>query len=127
MLQIGHSGRVDRLHQYVVRPPRLWQKVALVLLAVSASSGLAIKRGWAVGAAAALVYGALAITSILSWERLKAWSSEHPVLDSALFGPLLFLALAYITSLPTATCILIALVAAAAFAGLTILLRARKA
>lgn len=95
----------------------MWQKVALVLLAVSASSGLAIKRGWAVGAAAALVYGALAITSILSWERLKAWSSEHPVLDSALFGPLLFLALAYITSLPTATCILIALVAAAGVRG----------
>ena len=94
------------------------------VMAVGLTVALTAKRGWAVGAVAALVYGGLAIAT-LRWDRLLGWSARHPLLDSAFFCPLVFLALAYITRLPTATCLAIALAAGAAFVGLRAVLRAR--
>lgn len=98
----------------------VWVIVSVILVIA-----LTAKRGWAVGAVAALVCGGMFFAA-LRWDRLLRWSAKHPVLDSALFGPLLFLALAYITNLPTATCFAIALAGGAAFMGLTAVLRSRR-
>jgi hypothetical protein len=66
------------------------------------------------GVVAVAVYGLLSLSCLLAWERRVAWSKRHPLLDSLLVAPLLsmalvFLALAYTTTVPTVFCLLIAL------------------
>ncbi len=94
-------------------------------MAIGLPMALAAKRGWLVGVVAAVVFGALAVGAF-RWDRLKSWSAEHPVLDSALFGPLLFLALAYITNLSTLGCVAIAAAGGGAALALGGYLRARR-
>jgi hypothetical protein len=60
-------------------------------------------------AVAVAVYGLISLSCLLAWERVAVWSKRHPLLDSSLVVPLLFLALAYITRIPTVFCLLIAL------------------
>ena len=90
------------------RPPAWFRLIGfLVLMAVAA--GLFAKRGVAVGTAAVIVYGLLTVPVLLRWDQVTAWSKRHPLLDSLVIIPTLFLALAYITRLSIVICVLIAL------------------
>lgn len=115
------------MRERMTRRPRLWQKLGLVLLAVGIPFGLASKRGWYVGAVAAIVYGTLAYLSVRHWSEMLRWSAQHPFLDSTFVIPFLFLALAYISTLPIAVCILISIVAGGAVIGLGGVVRSRRA
>lgn len=55
------------------------------------------KRGWVVAAVGAFGWGALAVVSFIDRNRLIPWSTEHWFLDGAMFGPLVFVGLAFIT------------------------------
>jgi hypothetical protein len=76
---------------------------------------------------AAVVYGSIALATLLAWERTTAWSKRHPLLDSLIIVPVLFLAIAYVTSLSTGLCVLIALLAGLLLVGLSAVLRGRRA
>ena len=76
---------------------------------------------------AAVVYGSIALATLLAWERTTAWSKRHPLLDSLIIVPLLFLAIAYVTSLSIGLCVLIALLAGLLLVGLSAVLRGRRA
>jgi hypothetical protein len=94
----------------VSTPPRPWQKVVSVLLALMVPVAIGAKRGWVIGVAAAVVYGAMLLGGSLAWQkRVTSWSARHPVLDSAFIAPLMFFALAYITNLSLALCLAVAL------------------
>jgi hypothetical protein len=92
------------------RPP-VWVRLGSCLALTAAAAGLFGKRGVAVGTVAVVVYGSLTLSCLLAWERVRDWSKRHPLLDSLIFVPLLFLTLAYVTRLSTAICVLIALAA----------------
>jgi predicted permease len=72
---------------------------------------------------AAVVCGLFVLFGLLGWERLRAWSERHPLLDSLVIVPLLFLGVAYFTRLPVVFCVLIALVAGVPLAVLSLALR----
>jgi hypothetical protein len=57
---------------------------------------LALRRGWLIGTVAAVVYGGVGLAVALSPGGVASWSRNHPRLDGAIFGPLLFLALAFV-------------------------------
>jgi hypothetical protein len=114
------------LRQYLIGPLAPWQKVALAVLALGLPVAIAAKRGWLIGVVAAAVYGGMAFACILRWDRVQAWSLRHPLVDSAFIVPVLFLALAYITSLSTALCIVISILAGACLVGLGPVTRARR-
>lgn len=105
----------------------MWQKLVLVLMAVVVPLGLAARRGWYVGAVAAIVWGALAYMSIRHHSETLRWGRQHPFLDSLFIFPALFLALAYLSTWPMAVCILITVVTGGALVGLGGVLRARRA
>ncbi len=68
-------------------------------------------RGPWFGALAVLVYGGVFGWVILAPRGYDSWLRKHRELDAAFFGPLLFLALGYVTSLPLLWCAAITLVA----------------
>ena len=103
-----HTAAMERLGRHLERPPSLLQKVLLPMMAVLSPILLYSKRGWMVAAVGALVWGALAASSFIDPGRLRGWSSKHWVLDGAMFGPLLFVGLAFITNMPTLVCVAIA-------------------
>jgi hypothetical protein len=92
------------------RPP-VWFRLIGCLGVTAAAAGLFAKRGAVVGVIAVVVYGLLSFSCLLAWERVRDWSRRHPLLDSLIIVPLLFLALAYVTRLSTVICGLIALIA----------------
>ncbi|MDQ2956230.1 MAG: hypothetical protein M3Y42_04620 [Actinomycetota bacterium] len=77
---------------------------ALFALFALVAFGVAGKRGWVVGAIAAVVYGGLGLAMALAPGGVVAWSRRHPRMDGSVFGPLLFLALAYLTSIAIWIC-----------------------
>lgn len=62
------------------------------------------RRGWVVGAVAAIVYGGIGLVGALAPGGLVRWSTAYPAVDNAFLGPLLFLALAYLTHVPVWWC-----------------------
>lgn len=97
----------------------------MAIVPITTTVALYDRRGLAVAAAAALVYGALAAAFILAWDRLVSWGRDHPELDASCFGLFVFFGLAFIPSLPIAVCLALALAAAAFAIGLSRALRAR--
>lgn len=89
--------------------PPLWVRLGEAGVLILLSVDLAFKRGPVVGAMAAVVYGAMALSVIFAWDHMVAWPRRHPHLDNLLFFPLAFLALALITNLVAYLCALIAL------------------
>jgi len=98
----------------------------MVLVTVDAAVLLSVRRSWAVGAAAALIYGALAFGTFVPRDRLRAWTARHPAVDSAMFGPLLFGLLASATRLSTGMCVVVGAVGGVAFVGITRAVRMRR-
>jgi hypothetical protein len=92
------------------RPP-VWFRLIGCLGLTAAAAGLFAKRGVVVGVVAVVVYGLLSLSYLLAWERVRDWSKRHPLLDSLVIVPLLFLALTYGTRLSTVICVLIAAIA----------------
>jgi hypothetical protein len=105
--------------------PPTWVRLGSCLALTAAAAGLFAKRGVAVGTVAVVIYGSLTLSCLLAWERVRDWSKRHPLLDSLIFVPLLFLALAYVTKLSTALCVLIALIAGPPVAVLAFVRRRR--
>jgi len=68
-------------------------------------------RGPWFGVLAVLVYAAMFGWVIVAPRRYDGWMRRHRGLDAAFFGPLLFLALGFATSLPLLWCAAIALIA----------------
>jgi MFS superfamily sulfate permease-like transporter len=91
--------------------PPTWFRLIGCLALIAVAAGLVAKRGVVVGVVAAVVYGLIGLSQLLAWERMTDWSKRHPLLDSLIIVPLLFLAVAYFTKLSVAICVLIALLA----------------
>lgn len=101
------TGWIEGFNRRAVDPPA-WMRFVFLAVVVAAALGLASRRGWYVGAIAALVYGLIAIPMVVSPRSVADWSRRHPVLDGSVLGPLVFLALAYITQWPLWVCFIIA-------------------
>ena len=95
----------------------VWGRIALVVVAILMTIEASRMRGIVGGLVAALVYGSMALRSVLDRGRPATWGRRHPVLDSLFFIPLLFLALAYVTDLSSGLCLLIAVAAGIPSAG----------
>ncbi len=106
--------------------PPTWFRLLGFLIMLVAIVEIFFKRGIAVGIVAAVVYGHLALLALLRWERMKIWSKHHPVLDSLLVVPLIFLAVAYISKIPTLICLLIAIPGGLLFIGINWARRSRR-
>jgi hypothetical protein len=104
--------------QTASKEPRPWLKAVAVVLAVGLSIAMGLKRGWAVGLAAGVLYTGMLVGVALARDRFIAWSRRHPVGDSMFLAPLTFFALAYITTLSLAFCAAVAVCAWAVLAGL---------
>ncbi len=76
----------------------------------TAMSGSHARGPW-FGALAVLIYADMFGWVILAPPRYDNWMRKHRELDAAFFGPLLFLALGYLTSLPLIWCAARSLVA----------------
>lgn len=106
--------------------PPLWFRLLGVAALTAAAAALGVRRGVAVGIIAAVVYGSIALSTAAAWQRTAAWSKRHPLLDSLLIVPLLFLAVAYLTNLSIGLCVVIAALAGALLVGLSAVLRRRR-
>lgn len=93
------------------KPPRRWQQVLAVVLAILLPVALWDKRGAAVGIVALFVYGGVSLLAAFKHDDVLAWSRRHPALDSLMIVPLAFLALAYLTDLGLGLCAAISVAA----------------
>ncbi len=105
--------------------PPIWFRLLGGLAVAAGTAGLAVGRGGTVGIIAAVVYGSLALSPLLAWERTNAWSKQHPLLDRLIVVPLLFLAIAYFTDLSIALCLVIGVPGGLLLAGISAVLRRR--
>ncbi|MFC6085095.1 hypothetical protein [Sphaerisporangium aureirubrum] len=105
-------------------PPRWF---ALLLLPVGAYLAVALteKHSLAVGVLAAVVYGTLALVPLFS-VQVRSWSKAHPVLDSLVLIPLIFLALAYLTPLSLPLCAAITAACTLPWLAITAIIRRRR-
>ncbi|GIH99671.1 hypothetical protein [Planobispora takensis] len=87
--------------------PPVWFRALGIPVALLVTLQMSDERGPLMGAFAGAVYGSLAI-SLLLWDRFVLWGREHPLLDALGFGPVMFIALAFVTSLSPAVCAAIA-------------------
>jgi hypothetical protein len=104
----------NRLAEHPPRAVRLLYPPLFLLAAL----GLGRRRGWVVGIAAAIVYGGIGLSVGVAPQAVAAWSRRHPGFDGALVGPLLFFALAYLTSLDIWLCAGLGIVGLVAATGL---------
>lgn len=98
----------------VTRGPSSWGKAILVLAAVYLTIEIWVKRGTIVGVIALVAYGGIFVLGAFNHAALLRWSRRHVALDALAMALLVFLALAYLTSLPLWLCALAGLAAAAA-------------
>ncbi len=106
--------------------PPLWFRLLGVVALTAAAASLGVKRGLVVGIISGVVYGSIALSTAAAWQRATAWSKQHPLLDSLIIVPLLFLAVANLTTLSLGLCLGIAAVAGALLVGLSAVLRRRR-
>lgn len=97
---------VSGFNRLAADPPWYFRLLFVPVFALVAF-GVAGRRGWIVGAIAAIVYGGIGLAMAVAPGGVVAWSRRHPRLDSAVFGPLLFLALAYLTPMSIWICALL--------------------
>lgn len=97
------SNLVSGFNRLAAAPPWYFRVLFVPVFALVALGG-AGRRGWVVGSVAAVVYGGLGLAMALAPGGVVAWSRRHPRLDGAFFGPLVFLATAYLTSLSIWIC-----------------------
>lgn len=100
------TGAVRKFDEWAEHPP-VWMRLVAVPLFALVALGLASRRGWVVGVIAGVVYGVIALCFAVVPDGTAAWSRRHPILDGAVLGPLVFLALAYIAPWPLWLCLAI--------------------
>ncbi|HWT93457.1 MAG TPA: hypothetical protein VN238_10705 [Solirubrobacteraceae bacterium] len=100
---------VRAFNDFAARSPARWQQAACVLIAVFLPVSAWQDRGAIVGLIAFAVYTPLFLVGAFRHARVLAWSARRPVLDAALFVPLVFVPVATLTDLSLAVCALIAL------------------
>ena len=88
--------RANRWFNNTASNPPIWLRWIYVPLFAAMALGLVLRRGWVIGTVAAGVCGGGGLAVALSPGGVVSWSRSHPRLDGAIFGPLLFLALAFI-------------------------------
>jgi len=99
--------------QWSTRRRVVYGLFAVILAATSfdrAVNGPHARGPW-FGALAVLVYAGVFGWVILAPRGYDSWQRKHRKFDAAFFGPLLFLVLGYVTSLPLLWCAAITLVA----------------
>ena len=84
--------------------PPVWMRLLYVPAFCLVALFIGERRGWVVGGIAAVVYGGMALAGALAPRGLMRWSRAHPILDNAFLGPLVFLALAYLTPMSVWWC-----------------------
>lgn len=99
-------GRGIQWFDRVTANPPMWLRVAYLLVFAFLVVWVIQGRGWAIGLVAALVYGGGGLAMALRPRDVVNWSRNHPELDGALLGPLVFLALAVLTHLAIWWCLL---------------------
>lgn len=104
---------VRAFNDFAGRPPARWQQVACVLIAVFLPVSAWQDRGAVVGLVAFAVYTPVFLAGAFRHARLLKWSARWPVLDAALFVPLVFVPVATLTDLSLGVCALVALAAGA--------------
>ena len=120
-------GSLRTFDEYAARPPARWQPAAAVLATIVIPVALWDKRGPALALAALLVFGWIFLASAFNHPATLAWSRQHVVLDGLLIVPLLFLALAMLTSLSLGICAAVAAAIAVTYAPVTVWRRVRVA
>jgi hypothetical protein len=85
----------------------MWVRVVLVPLVASLILAVISKRGWLIGVVALIVYGGVGLGMAIAPKTVVAWERRHPVIDGMIFGPLVFLAVAYVTSWSLWVCLLL--------------------
>lgn len=109
--------------RWATHPPqwfRAWYVVVFALLVWSITE----HRGWLTGLAAFFIYGALFVPMVAAPSRVIAWSHRNPQLDGAILGPVTFLALSGVTTVPLWVCLAVGVLGA--IAGLLIGHRRQK-
>ncbi|WP_248962916.1 hypothetical protein [Sphaerisporangium perillae] len=106
------------------RRPSVWLGLLLIPIDIYLTIALTEKHGLAVGILAGVVYGSLTLVS-LAYNRVVAWSKAHPLLDSLILLPLVFLALAYLTPLSLVMCAVITAACGVPWLALTTFARRR--
>ena len=86
--------------------PPSWMRWAYVPLAALMAFAAMQQRGWLIGIVAAVMFVGGGLTMALNPGGAISWSRNHPKSDGAILGPLLFLALAVVTSLSLWWCLL---------------------
>ena len=105
---------------HAARPPSRVRRALTLLLTVTVWE----RRGAVAGLVVLAVYGLAFAVVVFRHEASLSWSKAHPILDSALVAPLVFLALALLTGLELALCALTGL--GAWFLLLPLVLRRRR-
>ena len=103
----------------------LWLRLMGVPLCVAIVWAMTDERGWVMGIVAGLVYVPLAI-SMLVWDRFSGWAKAHPLLESLVQLPIVFVALALITAMPLWVCAVVGLTLGALLVGLSAYMRHRR-
>ena len=88
----------------VAHPPKWLRALGLVVLILLAWR-ITESRGLLIGLLAFLIYGAIFFPVAVAPSRVAAWSRRNPQLDGAIFGPVTFMGLAVITTLPLWVCL----------------------
>jgi uncharacterized membrane protein len=101
-------------------------RLYLGLVLGAASLGLFGHRELVVAVAALLFYGAAGVSVLFLWEPTLRWSRVHGFADRLLFIPILFLGLAYVTTLPSVLCLAISVGFGLPFAAVTYLVWRRR-
>ena len=91
-------SRAIRWFNDLAANPPTWMRWSYVPVFALVVFHVTQRRGWVIGAVAAVVYGGVGL-AMLSPGRTASWSKNHHKLNGSLLGPMLFLALAVITNL----------------------------
>jgi hypothetical protein len=119
------SSRITSWLSGAAKPPLLL-RLYLGLVLGASSLGLFGRRELVVAVAALLFYGGSGISVLFFWESTLGWFRIHAFADRLLFIPLLFLALAYVTTIPSVICLAISVCVGLPFATVTYMVWRRR-
>ena len=86
--------------------PPSWMRWAYVPISALVAVAAMQQRGWLFGTVAAVMFVGGGLAMALNPGGVINWSRDHPKSDGAILGPLLFFALAVVTSLSLWWCLL---------------------
>lgn len=99
---------IARFGRLAARPP-MWMRVLDVPMGALVRSVWSENVGGHSSPSPQFVYGGLGLAVAIFPSRVVGWSRRHPNLDGSILGPLVFLAVAYLTAWPWWSCLIAAL------------------